>query len=350
MATQGRTHSGREQGPAQTPTACPGPFPVSSALPLLVLVVLLGCAHTPPSPFTEATPVQLGTIAVVAVPIPPEVAYRTPGRGGTGGAAIGTAKGLGLGIGGATLCFVTLGRALDACVVAVATPYFVARYAVDQATEGVSADTIAASETAIQAVLGARNHEAVVGAEVFRLAAVHTRHQLMPLPDEGLPSAAETAEYKPLTAYGIDTVIEVTLQRVDLQSRTPTRVGGESIWSISAADLNPYLTLVVTARTRVLKTTDGTELYGHTRDYIGRGATFIDWGANDAQLLREGLEQLLREMAGEIIVQVFGVAPPPAPEPEAPPPPTPAQEPARPGEPSANDAACPTCGSDTAAP
>ena len=347
MATDGRTPSGRAQMTSRTPTVCLGPFPVSSALSLLVLMVLCGCAHTAPSPLTDATQAQLGTIAVVAAQFTPEVDYRTPGRGGAGGAAIGTAKGVGLGVLGAVGCMGVLAYCapcLEACAVAVGTPYFAVRYAVDQATEGVAADTIAASEAAVQAVLGARNHEAVVGAEVFRLAAVHTRHQLMPLPDEGLPSAAATAEYKPLTAYGIDTVIEVALQRVALQSRTPTRVGWDGIWSISAADLNPYLTLVVTGRTRVLKTTDGTELYGHTRDYIGRGATFIDWGANDAQLLREGLEQLLREMAGEIIVQVFGVAPPPAPEPEAPPPPTPAQEPARPGEPSANDAACPTRG------
>lgn len=345
MATHGRTHSGREQATPRTLAVCPGQSPLASALALLVLGVLCGCAHTSPSPLSEVTQAQLGTIGVIAAPVPPEVDYRTPGRGGVGGAAIGTAKGLGLGIGGATVCFLTLGRMPDACVVAVATPYFVARYAVDQATEGVSADAIAASETAIQAVLGARHHEAVVGAEVFRLAAVHPRHQLMPLPDAGLPSAAETAEYKPLTASGFDTVIEVTLQRVALQSRTPTRVGGkriESIWSISAAELNPYLTLVVTARTRVLKTTDGAALYEHSRDYIGQGATFTDWGANDGQPLREGLAQLLQETAGEIITQVFGVAVPPVREPDAPAAPNLEQAPAPPAEPSASDAERPT--------
>ena len=343
MATCGGIHSVCEQATQRAPAARPGQSPVPLALSLLVLAVLLGCAHTPPSSLTAAAQAQLGTVGVVAVPVPPQVDYRTPGSGGAGGAVIGAAKGLGLGIGGAALCFLTYGYALPACGVAVATPYFAARYAVDQATAGVAADTIAASETAIAAVLGARTHETVVRDEVVRLAAVHTTQTLVPLPAEGTPSAFEPTPYKHLAAHGIDAVIEITFQRLALQPHSSGRFGGDNIWSISAAELNPYLTLAVTARTRVFKTTDGTELYGHTRDYIGRGATFTDWGANDAQFLRESLEQLLREMAGEIVTQVFGVDLPPAQEPEAPAAPTPAKEPESPAQPSARDAACPAC-------
>jgi hypothetical protein len=343
MATHGATNSTCEEATQRTPAVSRRHSPAPLTVSLLVLVVLLGCAHTPPSPLTATTQAQLGSIGVVAVPIPPAVDYRTPGPGGAGGAVIGAAKGLGLGIGGAALCFLTYGYALPACGVAVATPYFAARYAVDQATEGVAGDTIAASETAIQAVLGARTHETVVRDEVVRLAAVHTTQTLVPLPAERAPSAFEPTPYKHLAAQGIDTVIEITFQRVALQSHSVSRVGGNTIWSISAAELNPYLTLAVTARTRVLKTTDGTELYGHTRGYIGKGASFTDWGANDAQFLRESLEQLLREMAGEIVTQVFGVDLPPAREPEAPAAPTPAKEPESPAQPSARDAACPTC-------
>ena len=343
MATCGGIHSVCEQATQRAPAARPGQSPVPLALSLLVLAVLLGCAHTPPSSLTAAAQAQLGTVGVVAVPVPPQVDYRTPGSGGAGGAVIGAAKGLGLGIGGAALCFLTYGYALPACGVAVATPYFAARYAVDQATAGVAADTIAASETAIAALLGARTHESVVRDEVVRLAAVHTTQTLVPLPAEGAPSAFEPTPYKHLAAYGIDTVIEITFQRLALQSHSSGRVGGDNIWRISAAELNPYLTLAVTARTRVLKTRDGTELYGHTREYIGKGATFTEWGANDAQYLRESLEQLLREMAGGIVTQVFGVDLPPAQEPEAPAAPTPAKEPEPPAQPSARDAACPTC-------
>jgi len=266
------------------------------------------------------------------------VDYRTPGRGGAGGAAIGAAKGVGLGVLGAAGCFLTYGTALPACGLAVVSPYLAVRYAVDQATEGVSPDTIAASETAITAVFAERIHQAAVQDEVVRVAVAQTGQSLVGLPDEGPRSAAETPRYTHLTAHGIDTVIEITLQRLALQSRTSGRAGGGNLGSISTADLNPYLTLTVTARTRVLRTADGTVLYDHVGEYSGRGATFPDWGANDAQLLRDGLDQLFQEMARAIVAQVFGVAIPPAREPEAPTAPSPEQDRALQAQPSTSDA------------
>ena len=322
MATHGTLDGLRAAANGRTPAAAPGQCLVHLVLCLLVLVVLLGCAHTPPPPLAAATQAQLGTVGVVAARFAPEVDYRTPGRGGAGGAAIGTAKGLGLGIGGAALCLMTYGYAVPACGVAVATPYFVVRYAVDQATEGVSADTITAGETAIQAVLVERVHHPVLRDALFQVAAAHTNQPVVLLPGEGPLSAGETTRYTHLTAHGIDTVIEITLQRLALHPPTGGPLLKGSLWSISPTELNPYLTLTVTARTRVLKTSDGTELYGRTGDHSGRGATFTEWGANDAQLLRDGLDQLLREMAGEIVSQVFGVVVPPATTPTAPAPPT----------------------------
>ncbi len=346
MARDCGTHTGRELATPRTCAGCPVGSPVSLALSFLMLVVLLGCAHTPPSPLAEATQAQLGTIGVVAVPVPPEVDYRTPGRGGAGGAAIGVTKGVGHGMLGAVMCTGVLAYCapcVAGCAMAVVSPYLAVRYAMDQAKEGVSAETIAASEAAIQAVLGAPAHEAGVQADVLRLVATQTRHRVRPLPDEGIPSAAATAGYKGLTAHGIDTVIEITIQRLSLQCRTHGHGGGYNVGRISAADLNPALTLVVTARTRVLTAADGIELYGHTRDYLGRSATFADWGASDGQLLREGLAQRLRAMAAEIVSQVFGVAVPPIPEPEAPATPDPERAPEPPAQPSASGAGCPPC-------
>jgi tetratricopeptide (TPR) repeat protein len=286
-----------------------------------------------------ATQAQLGAIGVVAAQFTPEVDYRTPGRGGAGGAAVGVAKGVGLGVLGAAGCVLTYGTALPACGLAVVSPYLAVRYAVDQATEGVSPDTIAASETAITAVFAERSHQAAVQGEVVRVAVAQTGQPLVGLPGEGPRSAAETPRYTHLTAHGIDTVIEITLQRLALQSQTRAVEEGRNSWSnISAAELNPRLTVAVTARTRVLRTADGTVLYDYAGEYSGRGATFPDWGANDAQLLRDGLDQLFQEMARAIVAQVFGVASPPAIEPEAPAAPSPEQDRAPQAQPPTSDA------------
>jgi hypothetical protein len=160
---------------------------------------------------------------------------------------------------------------------------------------------------------------------LFRVATTHTGQTLVLLPDPGPATPSEAPRYQPLAAHGIDTVLEITVQRIALRRQAAT--GGRDLLSISAADLNPYLTLVVTTQQRVVRTAEGTVLYEYTGEHTGREGTFTDWGANDAQLLREGLDQLFQEIAGEIVAQVFGVVVPPANEPAAPAQPNPDTQP-----------------------
>jgi hypothetical protein len=288
-----------------------------SGLVILLVLVALGCAHTPPSPLSEATQAQLGTIGVVAVRTPPAVEYRTPGQGGAGGAAIGAVKGLGLGTLGAAGCLLTIGRAVAACVVAVATPYFTVRYAVDQASEGVSPDEVAASETAIRTVLTGATVQGDLPDAILRVAGAQPALVFVRLPDEaGTLQPAQARPYQDLAHQGIGTVLEITVERLTLQPGKATESG--SLWSISAADLNPALTLVAAARIRVVTVAEGTELYTASLEHQGRVATFTEWGVDDAHLLREGLGQLTENLAGEILRQVFNVSVPPAPEPAAP--------------------------------
>ena len=211
-------------------------------------------------------------------------------------------------------CFFTYGYAVPACVVVLATPYLAFRYAVDQATEGVAPETIEGAEKAIKEVLAGRNHQVVARDELHRVAAAHTGQSVVILPNAGPPAPSEAPGYRQLADQGIDTVLEITIQGIVLRHQSG---GGGGIWSISGTDLNPNLRLVVTAHRRVVKALDGTVLYDHTGDHTGKLATFTDWGANDAQLLRDGLDQLFREMAGEIVAQVFGVQAPLAAEPAA---------------------------------
>ncbi len=316
MATDGAPRGLRENEMRKHTVVIDGHSPCYRSLCFLVLIAPLGCAHTlPPPPLSDATLAHLGTIGVVSAQVTPEMDYRTPERGGAAGAAIGTAKGLGLGTLGAAGCFLTYGQFLAGCGLAVVSPYLAVRYAVDQATAGVSADAIEAAETAIKAVLAEPNPQAMARDELYRVAAAHTGQPLVLLPDQGPTTPSETSRYRHLADEGVNTVLEITVQRIALRHQG----AAHSIpLRISATDLNPDLTLVVTTQRRVVKTADGTELYRHTGDHGGSGATFTEWGANDAQLLREGLDQLLREIAGEIVSQVFGVSVPPAIESAAP--------------------------------
>jgi hypothetical protein len=222
----------------------------------------------------------------------------------------------------------------------VATPYLTVRYAVDQATEGVAPDTLETAETAIKAVLAERQHQALAREALFRVATTHTGQALVLLPDPGPATPSEAPRYQLLAAHGIDTILEITAQRIALRRQAAT--GGRDLLSISATDLNPYLTLVVTTQQRVVRTADGTVLYEYAGEHNGRGGTFTDWGANDAQLLREGLDQLFQEIGREIVAQVFGVAVPTANEPAAPAQPNPDTEPEPQAQPSPGEAESPS--------
>jgi hypothetical protein len=310
MTTCRKSHRTSEQGIRSVGSErCPT---LRLALSLLIPLVLLGCAHTPPSPppLSGELKTQLGTIGIVATGAPLEVDYRTPGRGGAAGAAIGAAKGLGLGTLGGAGCFLSLGQFAPACVVAAATPYFTVRYAVDQANEGVSGEAIKTGEAAITAAFADRNLQEVLREQVLRVAPVRTGQSFVLPSDLGPSSTSEGGSYQPLASQGIDTVLEIGVQRVALQaSRSSTSQTG-SLWSLSAAGLNPSLRIVVTARTRVVKVADGAELYARTGEHQGNELTFTEWAANDAQAFREGLDQLMPNLAAEIVAQVFGVAAP----------------------------------------
>jgi hypothetical protein len=299
------------------PTSC-------AALALLVLLALLGCAHQPPAPLSAEAQAQLGTIGVVAARFAPEVDYQTPGSGGPGGAAVGAAKGLGLGILGAAGCFLSVGLAAEACVLGVATPYLAVRYAVDQATQGVSVEEVAASEAAIKTALAERSLQEALRDQVLRAAASQPPRSFVSLPDQGPTQPSEAGHYGHLASQGVDAVLELTVQQIALRPHGGS--GSGSVWSLSAADLNPWLALVATTRTRVLKVADSTELYRYTMERRGKGATFSEWGANDAQMLREALEQLPQDLAAEIMTQVFGVSVTPPSDPAAPTEPDPGTE------------------------
>ncbi len=304
-----------------------------SGLVILLVLLALGCAHTPPAPLSEATQAQLGTLGVVPIRTPPAVEYRTPGQGGAGGAVIGAVKGLGVGTLGAAACFLTLGRVPEPCLLAVATPVVAVSYAVNQARKGVAPEEVAASEAAIRPVLAAPRLPEAVGEAILRVAQEQSALSFVPVPEEeGALQPATAGSYQHLASQGIGTVLEVTVERLALRAAP---------WSTRVANFNPPLTLAATLRIRVVTVAGDSERYTATLEHQGRVATFTEWGADEAQLLRESLAQLTEDLAAEILRQVFNVSVPSASEPVAPTAPDPGHGMQAQPEPSSPDIAAP---------
>jgi hypothetical protein len=167
-------------------------------------------------------------------------------------------------------------------------------------------------------VFAARNSQEAVRDHVLSLAAARTGQPVTPLPDLGPATPAETGSYRHLTPQGIDTILEVTVQRMALEPYVGRAKASGSVWRISADELNPSLYLFATTRTRVIKTVDDSVLFVATRQHEGSAATFTEWAANDAQALRDELDRFFPCLAAEVVTQVFGVSVSPASEPASP--------------------------------
>jgi hypothetical protein len=86
------------------------------------------------------------------------------------------------------------------------------------------------------------------------------------------------------------TILEVTVERVGLQA---------------PVGIKPPLTFVLTERTRLLRASDGTELYVHWLTYRGRTRPIEAWLAENSAMLREDVGRACRVLAEEIVDEVF---------------------------------------------
>jgi hypothetical protein len=69
--------------------------------------------------------------------------------------------------------------------------------------------------------------------------------------------------------------------------------------------INPPLSFVLTARTRLIRASDGTELYGHWLTYRGRAQPLDDWALRNPAMLREESERACRDLAERVVDEVF---------------------------------------------
>jgi hypothetical protein len=69
--------------------------------------------------------------------------------------------------------------------------------------------------------------------------------------------------------------------------------------------INPPLAFFVTERTRLIRASAGTELYGHWLTYRGRERPIEYWTSQNYAMLREEAERASRELAERLVDEVF---------------------------------------------
>ena len=88
---------------------------------------------------------------------------------------------------------------------------------------------------------------------------------------------------------GIDTVLEIGVERLGL----------------AGSGINPPLTLVMNSRARLIRVSDGAELYLNTLVYHSRKRKLRDWGADNAQPFREEVDRAYQGLAERFVEYLF---------------------------------------------
>lgn len=140
-------------------------------------------------------------------------------------------------------------------------------YALIGAGSAEWADRAQKAEVALQHAFAELKIQQALRDRLVALARDEARLDLGPGGDVGPIRPEEDADYHPLAAEGIDTVLEVSVTRLGLG-------GGEE------GGPNPMLTMILTTRIRLVRSGDGAELY---REELSRRSgsrkLFVEWAA-----------------------------------------------------------------------
>ena len=234
-------------------------YPIILVLAVTLVVGPGGCATATKSERSDAPAQRIGV--VLSVSAPPQ--FNTPAKGAGAGAARGAGGGFQAGAQGRELGVILL-------------PLLVVGGAIVGALKAENAARVEEAEATLGAALGRLKPGEAVRDRLIEVAHKETRHSLVALRG-------------PLDTEGIDTVLELAVQQLHLR--------GDGI--------NPPFRLILSVRTRLVRVADGELIHEKTFEFESEKRKFVDWAANNAQPLREGLDNVALKLANEIVARVL---------------------------------------------
>lgn len=292
----------------------------------LLLIAASGCAaKTSRQWMPEQVRSELGTVAVVASPEPPESSFAYPVPSRAGAAVTGAGAALGVGAVAGAACFAYI---WPACLLALWTPVMMVTNTVEGAIKGVPIADLRASAASLKSAVGEAGLSSRLAERVASEAQRRVGENRIRIAANGLPETGNQ-RYAALAAEGVDTVVEVQLERFQLERAASSSAFsgyGPSVITIEKL-IDAPLAFTVEARVRVLRAADGTVLYKTAFNRRAGHQKFTEWGREDAAQFRGERDRALESIADEIAGEIFGTVPAP-PEPAAISEPTATPEPA----------------------
>lgn len=270
------------------------PAHISRAIVVVLIVSLIqsGCASLRKGPTPEER-ASFGTVGVSRASYPPEFEYDVPAKGRPAGASKGAAiaffgvlaggmqGGAGAGPGAGIYLIVVTALATAAAPVG----------AVIGAAYAMPGDEAAENEKLALAILERMGTQEVMRDAILNEGFGETERSILPVDGIGPVSVDNDVTYGSLAGSGIDTVLEVAMRRIALESEK---------WGS-----DPPLRLAMKARGRLIRVGDNTVIDDH--EYLSRSgsAKLSEWTADHAEMLEAAYGQGYRELAADIISRIF---------------------------------------------
>jgi hypothetical protein len=254
---------------------------------LLLAAALCGCTGGAPRLLSEPDKARLGTIAVTAARYAPDTRIKGPGqKGGKAGIAIG-----GLGAAAATvasclnpLAFFTCPTMLLTMTALGATAGGVIGHQINARLSGSEIEAAAPDD-----VDDSRTQLALRD-WVIRHARAHTSLDYVAVDEPAPASRADQPDYRPLSARGIDSVVEVALLELSTEGRP-----------------KQGLALAMVSRVRVIRAASGAVLGEEIIRYRSDAHPYEKWIDKDGNIFRAALERGYQSIAERIAGELAAV-------------------------------------------
>lgn len=257
---------------------------------LLFLILQVSCAHKGPQPPSKEVSENLGTIGVASGSFQPELSLQKRTSELTAEAAKGAGEVSGGWLGGAALSG-------EPCMFlfAILTLPFVACYGcIVGAVEAEPAEELdAESEAALRNAFEQVNIQEETLGRILSLAKERTNYTFVSLEEQGPSSPDEEFDYAFVGNNSIDTFVEIAVLDVGL---------------VGSAEMHPLLQFFMKSRTRLIRATDGKEVFAATVIYKGAMRGYFVWAENNVQYFREELNNGLDKLSERIVELLFALA------------------------------------------
>jgi hypothetical protein len=272
-------------------------YPITIWLFLVFFLGQWGCAHMP-KPSSKEMRGRFGTIGIVSARCNPKIQFHPEfAKGRLSGAGIGFSAGLGVGI----LYGGLVGAAASTPSGGFLTPILAAGGA---AIGGVTGGVYGGIKGAVNAVpkgesqrIEATVKNAFVGIGIQKTVAASVFKNSSELPDyifvlleQDNFIVSTPYDFNLLRERGVDTVLELNIKD-----------GGFK----EGKGKDPLIAFFMKIHTRLIRTTDGKEIYSQEFEYKSQKLNSTDWLNDDAQLLREEIDHCFNELPRQIVEELF---------------------------------------------